>query len=87
MVHRVRLFATLREQAGSDAVEVEVADGATVADALRGLAEQHEALAATVASMPLVMAVNHVYAGPETVLVAGDEIALIPPVSGGALGL
>jgi molybdopterin synthase catalytic subunit len=83
MVYRVRLFAVLRERAGCDAVEVEVADGGTVADALDSLADQHESLAFTVAAMPLVVAVNRVYARPETVLSAGDEIALIPPVSGG----
>lgn len=84
MVHQVRLFALLREWAGSDVVEVDVADGATVADALRDIAEQHRSLAQAVGSAGLVMAVNHEYAGPETVLRAGDEIALIPPVSGGA---
>jgi molybdopterin converting factor small subunit len=34
---RVRLFAILREPAGSDSVEIDLADGATVADALRAL--------------------------------------------------
>jgi molybdopterin synthase catalytic subunit len=83
MVHRVRLFAVLRERAGCDTVEVEVADGGTVADALDSLADQHESLASTVAAIPLVVAVNRVYAQPERVLAEGDEIALIPPVSGG----
>ena len=36
------------------------------------------------ADVPVVMAVNREYAAPDTVLRAGDEIALIPPVSGGA---
>ena len=83
MVHRVRLFAVLREHAGSDLVEVEVPEGATVADALRGIGEQHRALAPALASLSLVMAVNREYAGEETVLHPGDELALIPPVSGG----
>ncbi len=84
MKHRIRLFAMLREQAGSNTVEVEVDEMATVADALRRLAEQQPALAPAIASMPLVMAVNNEYATAETVLAAGDELALIPPVSGGA---
>jgi molybdopterin synthase catalytic subunit len=87
MTVRVFLFAMLRERAGRDTVELEVADGATVADALRGLAAQHEALAPLIASMPIVMAVNQVYASPETVLGGDDELALIPPVSGGASDL
>lgn len=84
MVQRVRLFAVLRERAGSDTVEVEIDEGATVGDALRAIAEQHPELAAAVASLPLVMAVNRVYAGAGTVLAEGDELALVPPVSGGA---
>lgn len=84
MVHRIRLFAVLRERAQRDSLEVEVADGATVGAALEALGAQHEALAPLVAAMPLVMAVNGEYATRETVLAEGDELALIPPVSGGA---
>jgi molybdopterin converting factor subunit 1 len=84
MVHRVRLFAMLRERAGSDVVEVEVADGATVADALRDIAEQHSSLAEPINGHSVMMAVNREYARPETTLRPGDEIALIPPVSGGS---
>ena len=80
----VSLFAMFRERAGRDTVELDVAEGSTVADALRGLADQHAALAPLIASMPMVMAVNRVYAEPATVLRADDELALIPPVSGGA---
>lgn len=87
MTVKVSLFAMLRERVGRDTVELEVDDGATVADALRGLAVQHEALAPLIASMPMVMAVNQVYAEPGTVLQLDDELALIPPVSGGATGL
>jgi len=78
----VRLFAILRERAGRDAVEVELEDGATVADALRALALRPE-LEDAIARLPVGMAVNREYARPETTLVAGDELALIPPISGG----
>lgn len=84
MILHVRLFAVLRERAGSDRVEIEVGEGATVADALRALAEQHRPLAAPLAEMPVVMAVNRSSAGEEAPLAPGDELALIPPVSGGA---
>lgn len=77
MTVRVRLFAMLRERAGSDVVELELPDGARVADAL-------DALSDVTAGVTCVMAVNRDYAEPERVLAAGDELALIPPVSGGA---
>ena len=73
----VRLFAGVRERAGRDELELELPEGARVADAL----EQVEHLAPGVA---LVLAVNREYADPDVVLHAGDELAVVPPVSGGA---
>jgi MoaE-MoaD fusion protein len=72
----VRLFAMLRERAGAPEVTLELPDGARVRDALDSLAGLAEGL-------PLVMAVNREYADADRVLDAGDELALIPPVSGG----
>lgn len=83
MTLRVRLFAILRERAGSDSIELELAEGATVADALELLAGSPP-LAATLERLPVRMAVNRSYAPPETCLRPGDELALIPPISGGA---
>ena len=79
----VRLFAILRERAGRDTVAVELEPGATVADAIGALAE-HAALRGVLDRLPVTMAVNRDYAGPDTELHPGDELALIPPVSGGA---
>lgn len=84
MILHVRLFAILRERAGRESVEVEVADGATVQQTLEALRRQHEQLASAIDPGSLVMAVNQVYASGDTVLHAEDELALIPPVSGGA---
>ncbi len=78
MTVRVRLFAMLRERAGRDVLELELPDGASVADALATAP-----VAALMGDLHCVLAVNRVYAAPEQVLAAGDEIALIPPVSGG----
>lgn len=78
----VRLFAMLRERAGSDSVTVELPDGATVRVALDAVGREH-GLAELLAAMPVVMAVNREYAAPDDALSAGDELALIPPVSGG----
>ena len=72
----VRLFAILRERAGAAEVVLDLPDGARVADALAKLHELAEGL-------PLVMAVNREYADAQRTLGPGDELALIPPVSGG----
>ena len=82
MLVSVRLFAMLRERAGSDSVMVEVADGATVRDAVEAAGDQH-GLADLLERMPVVLAVNREYAPEEQSLREGDELALIPPVSGG----
>jgi MoaE-MoaD fusion protein len=73
----VRLFAVLRERAGRDTLELDLADGATVRDAI--------AAADVPDGLPVVMAVNRSYADADATLQAGDELALIPPVSGGAI--
>jgi MoaE-MoaD fusion protein len=72
----VRLFAVLRERAGSPELTLELPEGARVRDAL-------DSISSLADDVPLVMAVNREYASEEQVLAAGDELALIPPVSGG----
>src|ERR1700712_3148686 len=74
----VRLFAGLRERAGSDELELELPDGARVADALAQVAH-------LAPGVSLVLAVNREYASADVVLRAGDELAVVPPVSGGAV--
>jgi MoaE-MoaD fusion protein len=71
---RVRLFAGLRERAGWSEREV---DAATVAEIWRALGLGDE-------PNGLLYAVNKEYATPDRVLAEGDEVAVIPPVSGGA---
>ncbi len=83
MTVRVRLFALLRERAGIESVELELSEGATVADALTELSAI-PSLAEPLERMAVRMAVNRVYAGPEARLGPGDELALVPPISGGA---
>lgn len=73
---KIRLFAVLRERAGAGSLELDLPEGARVADALAAV--DHLA-----AGVPLVMAVNREYAKPDVQLRAGDELALVPPVSGG----
>jgi molybdopterin synthase catalytic subunit len=79
---RVRLFAIQRELAGTRELAVELADGATIEDAWSAVVARHPALAP---GRPyLRFARNAVYAPPQTSLADGDEVAMIPPVSGGA---
>jgi molybdopterin converting factor subunit 1 len=73
----VLLFAMLRERAGARQITIELPDGARVSDALTELGD-------LAAGLPLVMAVNREYAPEDHVLDPGDELALIPPVSGGS---
>ena len=75
MVVSVRLFAGLRERAGSERIEVELPEGATIADLLAAM---------ELGPRSCVAAVNREYAGPDTPIGAGDEVALVPPVSGGS---
>ena len=79
----MKLFAMLRESAGADSVALELAEGATAADVARALAQAPE-LAGMQGRMPVRIAVNHEYASDDAPVRQGDELAAIPPVSGGA---
>jgi molybdopterin converting factor subunit 1 len=76
----VRLFAGLRERAGTDRLEVELDDGATVAELLAALAGTP---VGPIGPRQCVVAINREYADAEQAIAAGDEVALVPPVSGG----
>jgi molybdopterin synthase catalytic subunit/molybdopterin converting factor small subunit len=75
---RVRLFAGLRERAGWSEREL---------DGVASVQEVWPALGLGAEPAGLLYAVNMEYAGPERALADGDEVALIPPVSGGAFRL
>jgi molybdopterin synthase catalytic subunit len=72
----VKLFAALREQRGARELELELQDGARVDDVWGALGLGDEPAG-------LVYAVNRAYAARDVTLAEGDEVALIPPVSGG----
>jgi molybdopterin synthase catalytic subunit/molybdopterin converting factor small subunit len=72
----IRLFAGLRERAGTGSRRLELADGATLGDVWPALDLGEE-------PSGLLYAVNKRYADAGTALADGDEVALIPPVSGG----
>ncbi|MES2211053.1 MAG: molybdenum cofactor biosynthesis protein MoaE [Chloroflexota bacterium] len=79
---RIRLFAVQRELAGAREVAVDLEPGATVADAWDALVLLHPVLAPGRGSVRFAR--NSVYAGADEPLDDGDEVAMIPPVSGGA---
>ena len=77
----IRLFATLKERAGTNALELELPDSANVETLLAALSKQFPTLAPSLKTV--LVAVNHDYAFPDQLLSPNDEIALFPPVSGG----
>ena len=81
MTVTVILFAAARDLAGADSLALDLPAGATVADLRAELARRVPALAKLLAKS--AVAVNHDFAEDDRVLAPGDEVAIIPPVSGG----
>jgi molybdopterin converting factor subunit 1 len=77
----VRLFAGLRERAGADRVEVDLPEGASVADLLAAMGTTP---VGELAPRSCIVALNREYADEDAVVGESDEVALVPPVSGGA---
>jgi molybdopterin converting factor subunit 1 len=82
MKAKVRLFARLSELAGTRVAEVEVGEGMAVEDVYRVLCVKYPSLSGLNGSVRY--AVNGEYAEPGHPGGEGDEVALIPPVSGGS---
>ena len=80
MTVTVRLFASLRERVGHAALDRSLAAGATAGDLLAALRTEFPALDGT---GRIAIAVNSEYTTTDHLLHEGDEVALIPPVSGG----
>jgi len=79
------LFASFREAVGHGELVVEASESSTVGDLLSRLRAEHPELGA--AAENAMLAVNQEYVGPDLRLHDGDELALIPPVSGGSCSL
>jgi molybdopterin synthase catalytic subunit len=79
---RVLFFGILKDLAGKSSEPVELPEGASVLDLLAHYEERVPALRKSLAS--LAVAVNQQYSGTETRLNPDDEVALLPPVSGGS---
>lgn len=76
----IKLFAAGREIVGTDSLSIQVPQGATAGAVLSELKARYPKFSEL---SSLLLAVNADYALPETVLSDGDEVVLIPPVSGG----
>lgn len=77
----VRLFARYRELAGTNALELDVPDKSTALDVFDRVAERFPDMQQMRSST--LMAIEAEYVRPETELNDGEELALMPPVSGG----
>ncbi len=80
----VKLFATYREIVGAKELRIRLSEDATLRALLDSLYAKHPRLKGSEDTM--LVAVNHEFAEPTAKLQEGDEVALMPPVSGGAGG-
>jgi molybdopterin converting factor subunit 1 len=78
---KVRLFARIRELAGISEMEVEIGEGMSVEEVFELVRARIPRLAGQ--QLPVAFAVNARYVTPEHPVRPGDEVAIIPPVSGG----
>ncbi|MDP9172652.1 MAG: MoaD/ThiS family protein [Planctomycetota bacterium] len=78
---RVKMFAILKDRSGVNETDLELASGTTVSRAMEEIAGRYRAIADLLPR--IATAVNLAYAQPSMILHDGDELALIPPVSGG----
>ena len=81
MTIRIKLFAVLRDKAGISDLRLDLPQSATVSSAIETLVARHPNLKPF--ANRIAFAVNLDRAAPETVLHDNDELALLPPVSGG----
>lgn len=77
----VLFFSVLREIAGTDRMEREIVTGASLGELVADLEAHFPGLGAW--DGRLLLAVNGEYADRSTLIAAGDEVALMPPVQGG----
>lgn len=77
----IKLFASLRQAMNSDEIKIEISNKTTVSQMKKTVFETFTNLKKL--NIPFIVAVNHKYASDSVVINTDDEIALIPPVSGG----
>jgi molybdopterin synthase sulfur carrier subunit len=80
----IKLFAILKDRIGRDEVKIKAANG-TVADLLQQVSREYPALSDMLAPGRIVVSVNHEFVKQDAPVRDGDEVALMPPFSGGAI--
>ena len=80
MILTIRAFGIAREICGGSILQLEVSDNATAGDLKQLLTEQYPRLGGL---SSFLLAMNEEFAESATLLSVGDELAIIPPVSGG----
>ena len=80
---RLLFFASIKDIVGARQIDVEIPTGTTVGKLLGMLEEKYPRIAGY--RSILLTSVNEEYANPETIISDGDEVAIFPPVSGGAV--
>ena len=81
----VKLFAIIKDRIGRDELKMNSANG-TVADLLGQIAQEHPALSDILVPGRIVVSVNHEFVKQDAPIRDGDEVALMPPFSGGSAG-
>lgn len=79
----VRFFARLREELGTEHVNMPALAGQTAADLLAALANRGGPWEQLNTGQPVMIAINQIMAKPQSSVKAGDEVAFFPPVTGG----
>jgi molybdopterin synthase catalytic subunit/molybdopterin converting factor small subunit len=82
---RVKLFGALAERAGGSQAEVDLAEPVTASDVLRAVGERHPSTGGILGRVSV--AVNREVVPAEHRVASDDEVALLPPVAGGAAGI
>ena len=80
---KVLLFANLRELAGTNELEFRGDDISCVRDLLERIIELHPALKTILVDESAMISVNQKYSGWDAFVKSGDEVGILPPVSGG----
>ncbi|GGC69687.1 molybdopterin converting factor subunit 1 [Marinobacter halophilus] len=79
----IRFFARLREELGTESLQLPATPDQTVGGLLAELASRGGSWAQLQGDQPVMVAVNQAMARPSTPVNAGDEVAFFPPVTGG----
>ena len=78
---KIKFFASYKEAVGRDELDLDMEDESDVSQLLEAVKAIHPAIGELIE--PLIVSVNKEYATFDKVLKDGDEVALLPPVSGG----